>query len=428
MQTDRQHLRHNFVVNITDGAFFGVAIGIASFYSVIPLFVATLTTSNVLIGLSSQLHWIGWQLPQLLTANRVAGLLRYKPMIILMTIQERVPFLGLALIALLTSVISRELALVLTFIMLIWQGIGGGLAATAWQSMINKIMPSEIRGTFYGTQSAVANLLAAGGAVVAGRLLASIDAPVNFAICFLLASAAMAISLGFLAWTRESENDERDLRPSPNLAALVARLKLIMMNDRNFSWFIVGRILIQGADMARAFFVIYAVRQFGAGEEFIGVVTGISMLAQVVANPLLGWLGDRYSHRMILVSGIIMILIGVAIALTVQSLAWFYVIFALSGMSVAALWTTVIAMSAEFGSDAERPYYIGLGNTLVAPATLIAPLIGGALADTVGYSATFIAAALCGIAGLVVLTLKVRSPRHLRNLQETLTIAHGGAD
>jgi MFS family permease len=131
---------------------------------------------------------------------------------------------------------------------------------------------------------------------------------------------------------------------------------------------------------------------------------------------------------MILAMGIFVLLGSVAAAMVATSVEWFYLVTALSGVSVAALWTTVIAMSAEFGSDAERPYYLGLGNTLVAPATLIAPLIGGALADTVGYTATFIAAAAFGIAGLIVLTFKVRSPRHIRHLRETLTVAHGGAD
>ncbi len=428
MQTDRQHLRHNFVVNVMDGAFFGIALGIASFYSVVPLFVATLTNSNVLIGLSSQLHWIGWQFPQLLTANRVAGLTRYKPMALLMTIHERLPFFGLAIVALLVPIIPRELALILTLLLLTWQGLGGGLTATAWQSMINKIMPGSLRGTFYGMQSAAANLMAAGSAVAAGVLLKAVESPFNFALCFFLASLAMLASGGFLAWTREEEHPPGDIEPSPHLAALVARLKLIMMQDRNFSWFVVARMLLNGADMARAFFVIYAVRQFGAGEEFIGIITGISMLAQTVANPLLGWLGDRFSHRMILAGGILVLLSSIAAALAATSLPWFYLITALSGVSVAALWTTVIAMSAEFGTDAERPYYLGLGNTLVAPATLIAPLVGGALADTVGYGATFVTAAVFGVAAVAVLLFKVREPRHIQPLRETLTVAHGGTD
>jgi MFS family permease len=269
--------------------------------------------------------------------------------------------------------------------------------------------------------------MAAGGAVAAGLLLEAIESPLNFALCFFIASVAMLISGGFLSWTRESEHAQGDIVPSPNLAALVARLNLIMRGDHNFAWFIVARLFMQGADMARAFLVIYAIRQFNAGEEFIGILTGVSLLAQTVANPLLGWLGDRYSHRTILALSIVTIIVCVAATVAAPSLVWFYLIFGLSGITVAALWTTTIAMTAEFGSDAERPYYIGLGNTLVAPATLAAPLIGGLLADSVGYAATFIAAGICGVVALAVLLLKVREPRH-HTRKPTQHLAQGATD
>ena len=39
---------------------------------------------------------------------------------------------------------------------------------------------------------------------------------------------------------------------------------------------------------------------------------------------------------------------------------------------------------AAFGSEAERPVYIGLSNTLIAPATILAPVLGGLIADLAG--------------------------------------------
>src|SRR5689334_29711 len=120
-------------------------MGFASYVTIIPLFVSTLTNSSVLIGLIAAMHMIGWQLPQLLTANRVARLRRYKPMVLLMTLNERLPFFILALIAFNLPSMNRTLALGLTFIFVTWQAMGGGLTGTAWQSMIAKIMPSERR-------------------------------------------------------------------------------------------------------------------------------------------------------------------------------------------------------------------------------------------------------------------------------------------
>ena len=88
-------LKHNLTANLLDGSFFGMALGFASFVTVIPLFVSQMTDSAVLIGLIPAIHSVGWQIPQLLTSERVARQSRFKPMVLLMTLNERIPFLGL---------------------------------------------------------------------------------------------------------------------------------------------------------------------------------------------------------------------------------------------------------------------------------------------------------------------------------------------
>ena len=173
----RKHLRFNLVVNMLDGGFFGMGWGFGSIGTIIPLFVSHMTTSALLIGLIPAIHAVGWQLPQLFMANSVSRLRRYKPMVMLMTIQERLPFLGLALVALFLAKLGNTLALVLTFALLVWQGLGAGFTANAWQSMIAKIIPSDWRGTFFGAQAAIANILMSIAAIAAGYILDTAACP-----------------------------------------------------------------------------------------------------------------------------------------------------------------------------------------------------------------------------------------------------------
>ncbi len=146
----RRDYRFNIFVNVTDGAFFGLALGAASSVAILPLFVSTLTDSATLIGLISAIHVVGWQFPQLFTAGRVSRLQRYKPMVLALTLWERLPFFGLAFVAWFVNVWPANLVLSLTYLLLIIQGLGGGLAATAWQSMIAKIIPARRHGLFFG--------------------------------------------------------------------------------------------------------------------------------------------------------------------------------------------------------------------------------------------------------------------------------------
>src|SRR4026208_2192360 len=136
----RANLKYNVVVGLSDGGFFGIALGFASFGTILPLFVASMTDSATLIGLVPAIHGAGWLLPQLFTANHTARLRRYKRTVLLMTIHERVPFVGFAIVALFLSKIGLQAGLIITFILLTWQGLGGGFTANPWTSMISKIM------------------------------------------------------------------------------------------------------------------------------------------------------------------------------------------------------------------------------------------------------------------------------------------------
>ncbi|MGB8647302.1 MAG: MFS transporter, partial [Anaerolineae bacterium] len=383
----RQHLRHNVIVNLLDGGFFGFAVGIASFVTVIPLFVNQMSNSVLLIGLIPAIHSMGWQLPQLLTGHRVTRLTRYKPMVLWMTLHERLPFIGLAVVAFLLPRLGNNPALVLTYLLLIWQGLGGGFTATAWQSMIGKVIPPKLRGTFYGMQSATANLFAAVGAFIAGLVLQNLPTPTNFVICFLVAGGSMTFSLIFLGQTREPAHvpENRDEAP----AAFWNRVRTILRTDGPFRQFMLARIMLQFAGMAFSFYIIYIVQTYNAPPETTGLLTTVFLATQIIANPVMGWIGDHSSQLIAMLIGVGAAGASVLIALFAPDANWFYPVLVLAGIANVGMWTASLAMTLEFGSEGERPAYIGLTNTLLAPVTILTPVLGGWLAEKTGYSTTF---------------------------------------
>jgi MFS family permease len=397
-----------------DGGMFGVALGFASFGTILPLFVASMTDSATLIGLVPAIHSAGWLLPQLFTASHTSRLRRYKKTVLWMTIHERIPFLGFGIVALLLPRIGLQTGLILTFLLLTWQGLGGGFTANPWTSMISKIVPPENRGTFFGVQAAVANMFISASAIVAGYLLSSYEAPLNFAICFFIAVVFFTISWTALAFTRELTDHDKviDEHPTSFWRGAIQILK----RDRNFNWFLVARILSQFGTMGFSFYIVYALRRFQMNEVTAGYFTATLTIAQMVANASMGWMGDRVGHRLMLIIGAASAILSSLLAWFAPSLAWFFPIFVLSGFANVSIWTNGMTMSVDFSDEKERPFYIGLTQTLTAPATIIAPLLGGWIADTQGFVSTFALSTILSVVMMVILVFLVRDPRTQKEL------------
>jgi MFS family permease len=413
----RAYLR-NFTVNVLDGAFFGLGLSFTSLVTVLPLFVSHLTPSPLVIGLIPLVWNMGWLLPQLFTANYVQSLARKKPMVLVMSFTERLPYLLMAGIALGLPLVGPGLGLVGFFLAFGWTCLGGGLTATAWQEMIAKIMPPRRRGTFFGTQNFMAGLLSSAGAVIAGRVLEVYPYPANFAVCFALTFVAMMVSFAFLAMTVEPPVPASHARLSQR--EYWRQLPTVLRENPNFARFLLTRAVAWLGTMGTGFLTVYAVNRLGATPGELGLFTAASMIAQTGANLVLGLWGDRTGHKRVLEFAGLCSVGAMASAWLAGTPAWFYLAYALVGVATAGNIVSGLSIVLEFGPPAQRPTYIGLTNTLLAPFAGMAPLFGGWLAGVAGYPAMFALAALLSLLGFGLLGFTVREPRRLH----PVTAAH----
>jgi DHA2 family methylenomycin A resistance protein-like MFS transporter len=139
------------------------------------------------------------------------------------------------------------------------------------------------------------------------------------------------------------------------------------------------------------------------------------LVSGTVAGTLaFSWLADHAGHRLVILGGMAATLVANVAALASSTLSAFGVVFVLAGVLQAALSVSNMAVLLEFSPSVdERPLYVGLGTTSLAPVAFAAPLAAGMLADALGFRTVFVIATVGSLAAVTLLAALVRDPRGL---------------
>ena len=407
-----RRFRRNFIVNMLDLMTWLFGASFVSVNAILPVYASHLTESPLVIGLIPALTDAGWFLPQLFLAPFVERLPRKLPVVAVLGAVERLPYLVLPFMVLWLDDMARSTAVMFFILLILWKSVGSGIVATPWQEMIAKVIPVSHRGRFFGAGFLVGQLLGVGGSALAALLLARLPYPQNFAVSFAVGAVSITASQIFFMLTKEPAVSPPPQPPHSN-REYVQRLAGILRSNANFRTYLFSRWLSYGGGMAFGFMAVYAVEHFHLPDSAAAVYTGILYGAGVVGYAVWGPLGDRVGHKQVMEIAASLWLIALGVALF-STAAWgFYIVFALMGFGSAGGVLADLNIAMEFGPEAERPTYIGLARTATGPALLIAPLLGGWIAQTWNYPTLFVASLVFAVCGLGLLAWRVREPRHL---------------
>ena len=219
----------------------------------------------------------------------------------------------------------------------------------------------------------------------------------------------MAISWLGLALTREPPSEM--VKEQMPLTRYLRQLPAILRRDRNYQRFLICRTIIQMGTMAGGFFMVYGIERFQIDGAGVGLLTAVLVAGQAVMGLIWGVLADRFGHKRVLATAAFALALAALAAWMADSQTWLVVTFALLGAYMAADTASGLNIILEFCAPEDRPTYIGLTNTLLAPVLTLAPLLGGWLAMTVGYPGLFMTALLFASLGGLLMAFWVREPR-----------------
>ncbi|HLZ07285.1 MAG TPA: MFS transporter, partial [Chloroflexota bacterium] len=99
------------------------------------------------------------------------------------------------------------------------------------------------------------------------------------------------------------------------------------------------------------------------------------------------------------------------VALAASDVAAYYVVFFPVGAAGGGAMIATNNLPLEFANVADRPTYIAMATAVVTPVIVLVPLVGGLIADQIGYRLVFALASVLSLIGVVALAMRLRDPR-----------------
>jgi hypothetical protein len=411
-----QHLRRNFWLGVVSGVGYNLYTVVLNTQLVVTWFLSGLTDSNLILSLAAPVESGSWFFLQFL----LSGYVQRKPQTL--PLYRKVAAIRIVVTTLLVlaafSLENPDALLIIFLLVFAVNSLAGGVAALPFLNVVAKTIPPTRRGIYFAFRRFGGGLLGLLGGVLVKVVLAEdngISFPENYGVLFGAALVLLIVQVGSFSLIIEPAEavDPRRVRLGEHLR----RASRLPVRDRNFGRFLILRVAIVVSTYSMPFYAVYARRVLRAPEDMVGTYVIALTVATMVANLVLGQIGDRRGNRLLVRLAAMTAMLPALTALFVVRLAGTWVepmvlygaVFVFQAVHTTASVLGTSNYLLELSNSIERVLYIGLTAGIVGLTWFTLPL-GGVIVDNHGFDVLF---GISLVAGLVatVLSFTLEEPR-----------------
>jgi Na+/melibiose symporter-like transporter len=268
--------------------------------------------------------------------------------------------------------------------------VGGVVASNAWTSWVAVMVPTRIRGRYFGPRNARAALAGTAASVGVGALLDWATAR-GFEASALSWTSILGATAGLLCSALMNEQHEPAAARSGSASGASPRAVLVALGDRRLRGLLAFQALWSvSTGIAASLYSMHALRALGMGVMGLAVYNTALAASRLSATPWWGKALDQAGPRKVLVLCTMLSGIGSALwVATGPACVWPLAIDALvSGVALGGIELAVFAMPLGIGAPQATPGLVGVLAMVAGLAFGVASVAGGAVMSVVsGHAA-----------------------------------------
>jgi MFS family permease len=410
------NLKRNYAGNYLHGMLGMTGFRLVNAPTFLPAYLHQVSGSNAIVGLGLALQQVGGVISPIFGATRIEHRTKVMPAAIWMGSLARVMVLGMAIAGWLMK--GMPLAYALLGLMFLF-GLFMGAQRVVFSLLIAKVIPISRRGRLQAWRNATGSGIASVLAFVAGKYFIGPNLFGNgYSTTFVFAFILTSMGLWAMQWLVK-EPEPPTTRPQARFRDRFRDLPRLISQDRSYGFFLVVQMLAVSARIATPFYILYVVQKLHLhGLAQIGPVLGLlstaNMLGDTLSNFVWGTLGDKTGFRLVLLLGIVLWAATTLLLMNVDQTWLIALAFFGLGAAQAGYMMSSQTMILEFGHRDELPMRIAVSATAESITATLGPLIGGGLADLLGYNVVFGISLGFLAAALLLLVATVKEPRTAR--------------
>ncbi len=397
--------QRNMLAGIVHGTFFNMAQAFAEPFALLPLFLAGFTSSKLIIGLTVGLMQAAMVLPQLLMSRLLRRRPRTARPLMLGGIWTRCGVWGLlGILALMSS--EQNVSLLWASIILVsLYSFAGGIAVLSFNRIISETILPEKRSSFFGWRLFFGGFMAMMAGFLVKFVLGSdrILWPKNFGVLFLFSFVTLIIA--YTAMSMFKFPSDSPCKSTDAMQSLWHECLKVFKTYPVLKRLIVIELLTSKLALFMPFLTLYATQNRHVPLKWVGIFIVCMKLGSMLSNLLWMPIGNKIGTRILIHAGIITAIISLVLSIFAHNILLFSLAFFVTGLASSALMLGYNGYILEIGPAETRVLLVAIKGTMLLPLYFM-PLLGGLIADTMGYFWLLVLAlVLFSLALLLALTL-----------------------